>query len=257
LRTRPGEPQNYRDDDESDEGKRRRRSSANRVAAILKAALNLAWRHERVHCEPSWRKLETFRGVDAARVRYLTIAEAKRLLNACPPDFRQIVRAALLTGARYGSLAALTVGDYNHDAGTLRLATRKGNGSLRVFHVHLSDEARQFFDEVTAGRPGGEIMLRRDDGRPWKASHQIRPIENASTRARISPPANFHICRHTFCSHAVMSGAPLLVVAQALGHTDTRMVERHYGHLAPSYAASMIRKHAPSFGTPKGKLYRI
>jgi Protein of unknown function (DUF2934) len=26
-----------------------------------------------------------------------------------------------------------------------------------------------------------------------------------------------------------------MVVAQNLGHADTRMVERHYGHLAPSY----------------------
>ena len=35
---------------------------------------------------------------------------------------------------------------------------------------------------------------------------------------------------------------------QNLGHVDTRMVERHYGHLAPSYVAESVRKHAPSFG---------
>jgi len=40
--------------------------------------------------------------VAAARVRYLTVAEAKRLLNACNPDFRRLVQAALATGARYG-----------------------------------------------------------------------------------------------------------------------------------------------------------
>lgn len=27
----------------------------------------------------------------------------------------------------------------------------------------------------------------------------------------------------------------LLEVAKDLGHSDTRMVEKHYGHLAPSY----------------------
>jgi hypothetical protein len=27
------------------------------------------------------------------------------------------------------------------------------------------------------------------------------------------------------------------VVAKNLGHADTRMVEKHYGHLAPSYIA--------------------
>lgn len=67
-------------------------------------------------------------------------------------------------------------------------------------------------------------------------------------RAKISPPANFHVTRHTFASHAVMNGTPLLVVAKTLGHSDTRMVERVYGHLAPSFVADAIRAGAPRFG---------
>ena len=39
-----------------------------------------------------------------------------------------------------------------------------------------------------------------------------------------------------------------MVVARNLGHSDTRMVERHYGHLAPSYVADAIRAAAPKFG---------
>jgi hypothetical protein len=38
-----------------------------------------------------------------------------------------------------------------------------------------------------------------------------------------------------------------MVVARNLGHTDTRMVEKHYGHLAPSYVAEQIRAAAPRF----------
>ena len=45
-----------------------------------------------------------------------------------------------------------------------------------------------------------------------------------------------------------MAGVPLLVVAKNLGHTDTRMVEKHYGHLAPSYIVDAIRNGAPKFG---------
>jgi hypothetical protein len=41
---------------------------------------------------------------------------------------------------------------------------------------------------------------------------------------------------------------PLMVVARNLGHVDTRMVEKHYGHLAPSYVADAIRAGAPRFG---------
>jgi hypothetical protein len=45
-----------------------------------------------------------------------------------------------------------------------------------------------------------------------------------------------------------MNGAPLMVVARNLGHADTRMVEKHYGPLAPSYIANAIRAAAPRFG---------
>jgi hypothetical protein len=46
-----------------------------------------------------------------------------------------------------------------------------------------------------------------------------------------------------------MNGVPLIVVAKNLGHSDTRMVEMHYGHLAKSYVADAIRAGAPRFGT--------
>jgi hypothetical protein len=37
-----------------------------------------------------------------------------------------------------------------------------------------------------------------------------------------------------------MKGA-LAVVAAQLGHSDTRMVEKHHGHLAPTYIADTVR----------------
>jgi len=38
------------------------------------------------------------------------------------------------------------------------------------------------------------------------------------------------------------------VVAKNLGHSDTRMVEKHYGHLSATYVAEAIRAAAPRFG---------
>jgi len=46
-----------------------------------------------------------------------------------------------------------------------------------------------------------------------------------------------------------MNGVPMVVVAQNLGHADTRMVERHYGHLTRSFVRDAIRAGAPTFGT--------
>jgi hypothetical protein len=46
----------------------------------------------------------------------------------------------------------------------------------------------------------------------------------------------------------VEEGVPLAFVAEVLGHGDTRMVSKHYAHLAPSVFHETIRAKLPSFG---------
>jgi integrase len=247
VRTGRGKRQNYKAAPGDDaEAVRRRRSTANRVLTILKAALNFAYDNKHVASNDEWgRRVKPFEKVDVARVRYLSIAEARRLLNACDPDFRPMAQAALETGCRYGELSCLEVHDFNPDAGTLTIRRSK-SGDPR--HVVLTDEGAAFFRQVCAGRAGNDIMFARADGGPWRASHQSRPMKEASTNAKLSPPITFHGLRHTWASLSVMAGVPLIVVAKNLGHADTTMVERHYGHLASSYIVDAIRSGAPKFG---------
>jgi integrase len=249
VRTRPGEAQQHRAfNGDDDDAVRRRRTSANRVLTILKAALNRAWHDDKVPSDTEWLRVKPFQDVDVARVRYLTIAEATRLINACDPHFRPLVEAALQTGARYCELAGLRVHDFNPDAGTIAIRKSK-TGKPR--HVVLTDEGAAFFRQVCAGRAGGELMLPRRDGGAWRKSHQQLPMRDACKRAKITPPITFHGLRHTWASLAVMGAVPLMVVAKNLGHSSTRMVEAHYGHLSPSYVVDAIRQGAPRFGTVK------
>lgn len=249
LRTKRGEKQKYREASSDEDACRARRASANRTWTVLRAALNHAFQTDKIDSDKAWKKVKPFKSVDKARVRYLEMAEAKRLINASDPEFRPLVQAALLTGGRYGQIAQLTAGDFNADAGTLTMRTRKGDGSVKTYHVHLTMEAVRFFKSVCVNCVGAnDLLFKKADGSRWGKSHQTRPIEEASARAKINPPANFHVTRHTWASHAVMNDTPLLVVAKNLGHSDTRMVEKHYGHLAPSYLADAIRSGAPTFG---------
>jgi integrase len=246
VRSAKGAAQRYRATTGDDEAVRRRRSTANRLLAILRAALTHAWREGRIQSDHAWRRVKLFENVASARIRYLTIAEGQRLVNACgATDFRNLVRAALETGCRYGELVRLKVGDFNPDSGTLAILKSK-TGKAR--HVVLTDEGAAFFAGLCAGRPGSEVMLHRPSGEPWAPSNQTVPLNEACRRAGISPPINFHALRHTYASLAVMGGAPLHVVGKNLGHADTRMVEKHYGHMADSYVADTIRAAAPRFG---------
>jgi integrase len=241
VRTKPGAAQRFRDVDMDDPDiLRRRQDSANRILGMLMAALNLAVKEGKAPDGP-WRYVQPFKNVARSRARYLTVAECKRLLNVCEPDFRELVHALLLTGARYQEVARLRVEDFNPDAGTLHVRQSK-TGKDR--HVHLTDEGQEFFGQLAAGRHGGELMLRR----AWGKSNQAKPMAAACARAKIDPAVGLHQLRHTFASLSVMNGVPLIVVANALGHSTTRMVEKHYGHLSQSYVADAIRQGAPRFG---------
>ena len=112
----------------------------------------------------AWRKVKPFKKVDAARVRYLTVAEAKRLVNASDVEFRPLVQASLQTGARYGELARLQVRDFDADAGTVAVRQSK---SGRARHVVLTDEGVMLFRHLTAGRPGDALILPRASGEAW------------------------------------------------------------------------------------------
>jgi len=213
---------------------------------VLKAALNHAFDEEKVPSNKAWgRRVKPFENVEAARVRFLHVAEAKRLVNACEPDFRKLVQAALQSGARYSELARLKVEDFDRDAGTAHIRRSKAR---KTRHIILTDEGVKFFATICIGKGGNDVMLPKDDGSTWGHSHQERPIKEASERAKVEPAATFHVLRHTWASHAVMAGMPLIVVAKDLGHADTRMVEKHYGHLAPSYVVDEVRAKAPRFG---------
>jgi integrase len=237
----------YRELDSGDHAAvRRRHSSANRTLTILKAALNRGWRAGQIASDAAWRRVEPFENVDSARVRYLTIAEAKRVINGADRDFREIVRGALETGGRYSELTRLTVADFNPDVGTIAIQQSK-SGKGR--HVVLTDEGAAFFRQLCAGRAGSELVFKRADGGAWLKSHQARRMADACERAKVTPRISFHVLRHTWASLAVMAAVPLLVVAKNLGHADTRMCERHYGHLAPSYIVDAIRAGAPRFGS--------
>ncbi|HIF50424.1 MAG TPA: site-specific integrase [Thiotrichaceae bacterium] len=224
---------------------RSRKATANRVLTVFKAALNHAWREGFVESDNAWRRVRPFRNVDQAKIQYLTEKECKRLINVCPADFRSLVQGALYTGCRYGELINMKCEDFNTRARVISIPDSK-SGKTR--HVPVTDQGKEFFKRQKAGRKGSELMFRKKNGEQWGKSHQIRLIKNASKTAKIDPPATFHILRHTYGSGLAMNAVPLQVIAEALGHADTRITNKHYAHLMPSYVADTIRANLPDFG---------
>ncbi|WP_246811417.1 site-specific integrase [Mesorhizobium sp. AA22] len=245
-------PQRYRPAPATPGEIRARRATVNRTVTVLKGALNRAFKLGRVNDDLSWRRLDPFVKVDVARPGHLSVAEAQRLINAtnATSGFRDLAHGALLTGCRYGELCRLLVGDFQRG----RIVIRESK-SGKPRDVRLTEEGVAFFRAVTAGRPTGELMflhpVQRDGETAmegWAKSQQARLMLDACRVAGIVPAVGFHQLRHTWASLAVMNGLPLMIVAENLGHSDTRMVEKHYGHLTEDYRDEAIRTSGPRFG---------
>jgi integrase len=243
LRTRRGEEQRMRPLD-TPEARRRRKATANRDLTVLKAALNLAYSHGRIASDQAWKTVKPFKDVDGARLHYLNDDEARRLVNACGPEFRPIVQASLLTGARWGELRSVTVADVDLRAGTVRLRETKG-GAARV--SYLEGEGLALFTRHVAGKGSAQLVFPGPDGKRWTDSTQIRRMDEACERANV-PPTTFHDLRRTYGARLALAGVPIAVIAQALGHKDERITRKHYAHLSPSYVADTVRTHAAGMG---------
>jgi integrase len=260
VRSKAGAVPQHREASADPEAQRRRRSTANRVLTILKAALNHARSEGKVGCPAdAWATVKPYRETDQPKIRYLLDDEAARLVNACPRDFRELVLAALLTGARYGELARMTAGDFDPQAGTVTIAASKG-GKPR--HIFLTDEGRSLFGQLAVGcsvtaRLFERMAVANQATRsapaelrqaPWGKSDQFRLMREACVAAKIEPAIGFHVLRHTYASRLATRGVPTLVIAAQLGHSDTRMTERHYAHLSPTYVAETVRNAFGNLG---------
>jgi len=231
--------------------KPRTKSTANRIYTILRAALNRAYEDGKVASDGAWRRVKPFRNAENPRRRFLPREECRRLLNVCEPPFRDLVQGALVTGCRYGELCAMQVSDYHEDSGTVTVSASK-SGKAR--HIPLTAEGVALFDRLTVGKADKDRIFTDGAGEPWAPHHQTRPMRSASVKAEIDPPASFHLLRHTYASHLALAGVPLHVIADVLGHADTRMTSVHYAHLMPSYIADTVRKHLPQFDVVEQKV---
>ena len=234
--------------------RRAQQATANRRFTILRAILNAAYRRDpaRVPSADAWRRVQPFPKVDQPRTRTISAAEARRLLNALPTAVRALARGALYTGCRVGELLEMTVA-HVEDAG-IHVQHSKSGRSRRI---PLGGEGRDFFEQLTAGRAGDELLFQRGEAVPWSRVYLSRTMQAACAVAKIAPHATFHDLRRSYGSLLLNSGASADVIQELLGHADLRMTRRAYAHLLDKTKQKAVDKHLPSFGLERSNVRKL
>lgn len=214
-----------RGDDEGEERQRQSRDSANRVLAILRAALNLAFRDELVADDRAWRKVKPFKGVTASRKVILSPEDLQKLIDACEAGLQELVTAGALTGARLGELTSAEVRDLDVKAATLRITGKTGTRE-----VHLNEGMLTLCRQMANGKKLDDHLFRTAEGVPWTESLHKRPFKEAVELSGVDPAATFYALRHAYISNALVAGVPAKAVADHCG-TSLLMIQRNYAKL--------------------------
>ena len=162
--------------------------------------------------------------------RFLSRAEVERLHAALDShqargSGRQqadIIRLLLLTGCRKGEVLHLRWSEVDGDT----LYLRDGKTGPRT--VLLNAQAQAILERQP--RLGGAYVFPSSADVSKPRSTELSLWRKVRRHAGIEE-VRLHDLRHTFASHAVMSGVPLPVVSRLLGHSQARMTLR-YAHVS-------------------------
>lgn len=166
----------------------------------------------------------------ASRSRVLAAVDFARLLSIYPAGdtFRDLLILCWETGCRPQEALRFEVSHYQSLARRLSLPAVLAKGKLRARHVYLSNAGEDVVVRLVAGRGAGVLLL-NEDGVPW-TRHAV-----ACRFARAARVLGVHYrlydLRHSFAHRMLAAGVAAASVAQLMGHVDTQMVLRVYGHL--------------------------
>ena len=168
---------------------------------------------------------------------FLTFTETEMLLAAAQynREWHAMIFFALRTGVRFGELTELRWSDIdwvNNQVTVSRAWARGGvrppkSGKPRI--IPLSPETVVLLRGIR--HTHGELVFCKPDGGRHIHRRCDVAIKRICKKAGLRS-IGWHTLRHTFASHLVMRGAPLLSVQQLLGHSTIMMTQR-YAHLVP------------------------
>ena len=205
--------------------------NANRTLPVLSVMMRQAelWDLRPQGSNPC-RNMRRYRTVP--RERFLSLDELKRLGfvldHAGDRQAAAAIRLLLFTGARSSEITGLRW-DWIRGARAVLPDSKTGPKAVqlpppaRAVLNGLPRQGRFVFPNRKGDGPMADLGLR------W---HKLRDLAGLDG-------VRVHDCRHTFASHAVMSGLDLYTVGRLLGHADTASTER-YAHLADEH----VRKAA-------------
>ncbi|MEO8553647.1 MAG: site-specific integrase [Kofleriaceae bacterium] len=183
-------------------------------------------------------------------VDFLSKPQMDQLVAACDLNIRAMVDIACRTGLRIGELRALRWANVDLVARTLLVCenyvcgTTQTPKSGRNRVVVLSPDTVAILTAHRAavpqqgGAPAQPWVFVTGKGRRMNHSELYNRLYAAQDKAGL-PQFGWHLLRHSYASHLTMDGVVPAAVAELLGHSDLKQLQR-YAHLSRSHMTAAV-----------------
>jgi site-specific recombinase XerD len=182
--------------------------------------------------------------------------ECERILVASPEAIRPALTLLAETGMRYGEMAWLTWDDVDLVGKILHVREKEGwrpkSGDARA--IPLSSRLNALLESLP--RSGRWVVSMpstvHHPGRNRQWTERQLLVELKRVLKKLNLPGKLHTFRHTFISHALVSGTAIPLVKKWVGHVDPRVIELYtHVHDHASQAAMQRLTGASSSLQPK------
>jgi integrase len=182
----------------------------------------------------------------------LSHEEASTLLEELAKRSQQVHDQALLSllsGLRFGEIAALTWADADIKHGIIAIRSPKSGEGRQTF---MTEEVKAMLAARKPEGVGAQHLIFPDrKGNIQKSVSDAfeRAVEKLGFNEGISESPQkvvFHTLRHTFASWLALDGTALYTIKELMGHKTLTMTER-YAHLIPDHKREALNAMANGF----------
>ena len=219
------------------------------IHASLAAVLNFAVKYYGLKQNPATLAGSVGTLKQLRKIQFYTLEQFRQFLPLVRELYQLPFKMLFFSGLRIGELLALTIQDFDSEAGTLTVnksysselsivQTPKTTKSNRVVTLppFLIQEIKDYITtKFYNPQPDERLFF-------WLCKRTLAlENRNAATLAAL-PPIRLHDYRHSHASLLIDLGFPPLVISERLGHESVKTTLEIYSHLYPDKAASVAEK---------------
>jgi integrase len=160
----------------------------------------------------------------------ITPEQNELILKSTSEEFGLYLQACAC-GARPQAVRTVTAADVLEDVTAWVIQDHKTRSKTgRPLVVYLPPTLQEITRKLMRAHPTGPLF-RNEQGNPWKKDTVSQKFRRLRDRLGLPKEIVSYSYRHTFATEALLNDVPIHTVSELLGHTDTRMVSKVYGHL--------------------------